>query len=110
MLTDKNFYEIEANAAYFYINKTFDLAQSKMQAAYDYGRRVKPLVWLEVDNEWCESEGEFGYWIDIQSAEDSVAPFTLYCGDDELGYFSSLDGAIAGCQAHHESIILGALA
>ena len=109
MLTDKNFYEIEANAAYFYINKNLVLLQSKMQAAYDYGRRVKLLEWLAADNETCESIGSFGYWIGIHDAEDSVAPFTLYCGEWELGDFNSLDDAKAACQKHHESTILGAL-
>ena len=99
-LTDEylNFIKKDAEAKWKNTQAPIDVL---IQAAYDYGRRVKPLVWtcdvledrlsgpylLFFDKQWCAA----------------------FNGSSFLPYYKTEEEAKNACQQHHNELILGAL-
>ena len=78
-----------------------------IQAAYDYGRRVKPLVWVENVLPLASNWHSGRYRISFVPRDKWVVFF-------EVNYiifsmFDTADEAKLACQKHHNKFILGAL-
>ena len=106
MLSPKDLDEIEAKAVDLHLNCSLFIAEARIQAAYDYGRRIKQLVWHQIPDAYCWALSEL--YVIHHYADGTYHGF--YAGIDSVETsFSSLDEAKDACQKHHESIILGAL-
>ena len=109
MLSLKDLDGIESIAIDYFLSGSFDMERARIQAAYDYGRRVKPLANEELD--------KIGYFVWTLHTIDGYTVTACFKprgvdenhDDETIGKFFNDADAWNACQKHHESIILGAL-
>ena len=81
-----------------------------IQAAYDYGRRIKPLVWTEGislnNSNWYS--GDYNVGIRVSFGSEKWYAFARG-GYASFHWLDTVSEAKSACQQHHNEFILGAL-